>query len=70
MYRYVPGVAKVTVVVAVVPAGTVTSVGRDAVDGFGARPVALVDAASPTIHSWSIGSSLRRTIVTGTPAGT
>ena len=70
MNRYVPGVVNVIVVVAVVPAGTVTSVGRD--PWTGSVPVRWRSwtSASPTIHSWSIGSSLRRTNVTGTPAGT
>jgi hypothetical protein len=40
------------------------------VGGLGARAVALWDAASPTIHSWSIGSVLRSTNVTAVPRGT
>ena len=42
MYWYVPGVANVTVVVRVVPAGIVTSVGRASMDRLGACAVALV----------------------------
>ena len=40
------------------------------VDRLGAGPVALVEAASPTIHSWSIGSVFVITNVTGLPTGT
>ena len=70
MYRYVPGVSKVTVVSRLDPAGIETSVGREA--WTGSVPVRWRSwvAASPTIHSWSIGSSLRSRIVSGTPAGT
>ena len=42
MYRYVPGVSKVTVVSRLDPAGMETSVGRDAVDRLGAGAMALV----------------------------
>ena len=70
MYRYVPGVVIVTVVVRLEPAGIDTSVGRE--PWTGTVPVRWRSwvAASPTIHSWSIGSPLRRRIVSGTPAGT
>ncbi len=64
MYRYVPGVANVTVVARVVPAGIVTSVGRDAWTGSVPVRCRSWTAASPTIHSWSIGSPLWSTNVT------
>ena len=60
-----PASSNVTVVSRVGPAGIVTSVGRE--PWTGSVPVRWRSwiAASPTIHSWSIGSSLCRTIVTG-----
>ena len=70
MYRYVPGLVNVTVVAWVVPAGIVTSVGREAWTGSVPVRWRSWTAASPTIHSWSIGSPLRSTNVTGTPART
>ena len=66
----VPGSSKVTAVRRVAPASRLTSVGR--VSWFGSVPVRWRSwsAASPTIHSWSIGSVLVSTNVTGRPAGT
>jgi hypothetical protein len=70
MNRYDPGVVKVMVVERVVPAGMVTSVGRDPWTGSVPVRCRSWTAASPTMNSWSIGSSLRSTNVTATPAGT
>ena len=70
MNWYVPGVVNVTVVGGSCRPGSSPRSG--ATPWTGSVPVRWRSwtAASPTIHSWSIGSSLRRTIVTGTPAGT
>ena len=69
-YVSVPAAFSTIVVRRVSPAGIVTSVGR--APWTGSVPVRCRSwtAASPRIHSWSIGSSFRSTIVTGTPTGT
>ena len=68
MNRYSPGCRNVTVVVRVAPAGTRHLLGP------GRRGPARCrfgggrgSASSPTIHSWSMGSSLTSTTVTGCP---
>ncbi len=60
----------VTVVVREVPASMLTSVGRAACTGSVPVRWRSWTAASPTIHSWSMGSVLSMTNVTGRPAGT
>jgi hypothetical protein len=70
MYLYSPGCSNVSVVVRDSSAGIVTSVGT--ASWYGSVPVRCRSCTSggPTIHSCSIGSSLRSVIVTGSPAGT
>lgn len=56
--------------VRVASAGTETSVARLRCTGSVPARWRACTSAVPTIHSWSMGSSLRSSIVTGTPRGT